>query len=112
SSNRFITLDCLAPQIAACADGDSTLPRRLPGLDMHNLTKLVAQWPTLEELECRYLHLVLNHTGGNRRRAASLLGIDRRTIQRLIARYQLAASPDPENDVEYEETGTKSPDDE
>src|SRR5262249_1451638 len=27
SSNRFITLDCLAPQIAACADGDSTLPR-------------------------------------------------------------------------------------
>ena len=36
--------------------------------------------------------------GGNRRRAAEKLGLDRRTIQRLIARYNLSAAPDEETD--------------
>lgn len=43
----------------------------------------------MEELERRYLKLILSEVHGNRRRAAEVLGLNRRTIQRLIARYDL-----------------------
>ncbi len=49
----------------------------------------------MEELQRRYLQLILEETGWNRRRAAAVLDLDRRTIQRLIARYQLQGAPDP-----------------
>ena len=48
----------------------------------------------MEELERRYLELVLTEVGGNRRRAAAVLGLNRRTIQRLIARHSLFALAD------------------
>lgn len=40
--------------------------------------------PSLEELKERYIHYVLEHTQGNRRRAAALLGIGRRTLYRYL----------------------------
>jgi len=45
---------------------------------------------------------VLTEVGGNRRRAASVLGLNRRTIQRLIARHNLLAldDEDPTSDGE------------
>jgi transcriptional regulator with GAF, ATPase, and Fis domain len=43
----------------------------------------------MDELQRRYLQLVLAETSWNRRRAAAVLQLDRRTIQRLIARYKL-----------------------
>jgi DNA-binding NtrC family response regulator len=43
-------------------------------------------WPTLEELQRRYIERVLDHAGQNKTSAASILGIDRRTIQRLASR--------------------------
>ncbi len=39
-------------------------------------------WPTLAELERRYISHVLERTGGNKTEAASILGVDRRTLQR------------------------------
>jgi two-component system response regulator AtoC len=42
-------------------------------------------WPTLEEVQKRYITRVLEHTGHNKTSAAAILGIDRRTIQRLAA---------------------------
>jgi hypothetical protein len=45
-----------------------------------------SDWPTLEELQRRYIERVLDHTGQNKTSAASILGIDRRTIQRLASR--------------------------
>jgi DNA-binding NtrC family response regulator len=50
---------------------------------------LIADRPTMDELQRRYLQFILDETGWNRRRAAAVLDLDRRTIQRLIARYQL-----------------------
>ena len=47
---------------------------------------LYSDWPTLEELERRYIEKVLEHTGHNKTAAASILGIDRRTIQRLAVK--------------------------
>jgi hypothetical protein len=37
---------------------------------------------TIDELDRAYAQLVLRTTGGNKQRAASLLGVDRRTLQR------------------------------
>jgi hypothetical protein len=48
----------------------------------------------MDELQRRYLQFVLDENGGNRRRAATVLGLDRRTVQRLISRYQLRAQAD------------------
>ena len=40
--------------------------------------------PTLEELELRYIEHVLKLVDGNKRRAAALLGIGRRTLYRRL----------------------------
>jgi len=50
--------------------------------------------PTLQELERRYIELVLHETGGNKKRAAEILGIDRRTLYRTLERD---AGDDPES---------------
>jgi two-component system response regulator HydG len=42
---------------------------------------------TIDELERRYIQRVLTLVGGNKSRAASLLGLDRRTLYRRIDRY-------------------------
>jgi DNA-binding NtrC family response regulator len=46
--------------------------------------------PSLEELEKRYLRHVLAAVGGNRSRAAELLGIDRRTLYRMAERFGIS----------------------
>jgi two-component system response regulator AtoC len=47
------------------------------------------QLMTLEEMEKRYLLRVLRDTGGNKVRAAKILGIDRRTLYRMAERFGL-----------------------
>ncbi|HEY8089077.1 MAG TPA: helix-turn-helix domain-containing protein, partial [Polyangiaceae bacterium] len=42
---------------------------------------------TLEELDRRYVERALEILGGNKSRAADLLGIDRRTLYRRIDRW-------------------------
>jgi len=48
--------------------------------------------PTLEEVKRRYLAHVLAETGGNISRAATILGVDRRSLYRMLRRYGLRAS--------------------
>ena len=43
--------------------------------------------PTVDELERRYLLHVLQVVGGNRSRAAEVMGIDRRTLYRMAERF-------------------------
>jgi transcriptional regulator with GAF, ATPase, and Fis domain len=66
------------------------LPGDLPALagdaGPGNLSAIHSDWPTLEELQRRYIERVLVHTGHNKTSAANILGIDRRTIQRLASR--------------------------
>ncbi len=45
---------------------------------------VVQDRPTLAELERRYAAQVLQETGGNKTRAAEILGIDRKTLYRLL----------------------------
>ncbi|MGM0701242.1 MAG: sigma-54-dependent transcriptional regulator [Pseudomonadota bacterium] len=41
-------------------------------------------WPSLEEVEKRYIQKVLDATGGNKRKTADILGIARRTLYRRL----------------------------
>jgi len=51
--------------------------------------------PSLDEVERRYLAHVLKAVGGNRTRAAEVLGIDRRTLYRMAARFGINWNDEP-----------------
>ena len=88
--NDMITVDCLPPEIAAgnVALSGSAAPR--------NEQTILGDRPTMDELQRRYLQLILDENQGNKRRAAMALGLDRRTVQRLVTRYKLRAAADGE----------------
>jgi two-component system response regulator AtoC len=52
-------------------------------------------WPTLAEAEGVYVARVLAHTGGNKQAAARILNIDRKRVDRIIKRHELAARKSP-----------------
>jgi len=90
STNGLITLDCLPPHIAEINQ------KQTPSTDAP-LRSLASDWPSLEELQRRYLALALEKNHGNRQHTADLLGITRRAIQRLIARYNMSAVNEAES---------------
>jgi two-component system response regulator AtoC len=51
---------------------------------------------TLQELESRHLEAVLRRCGGNRSRAARVLGIERKTLYRKAQRLGIALDPEEE----------------
>jgi DNA-binding NtrC family response regulator len=57
------------------------------------LSLLEGDWPTLSLLSRRYIDRALQHTGGNKTRAADLLGIDRRTLNRIMLRDRTRRPP-------------------
>ncbi|MBS1789402.1 MAG: sigma-54-dependent Fis family transcriptional regulator [Acidobacteria bacterium] len=99
SSNGVITLDCLPPHIVK--DFNDPITNSMTESSLRNLA---SDWPSLEELERRYLQIVLEKVHGNRQHAAELLGTARRTVQRLIARYGLGtdeeSGEESHNDVQ------------
>ncbi len=62
-------------------------------LALPSLNALEADWPTLSVLSRRYIERALQHTRGNKTRAADLLGIDRRTLNRILARERARRVP-------------------
>ena len=56
---------------------------------MDDLAEIFSGLPNIDEMERRYLLHVLEATGGNRKRAAEILGINRKTLYRMAARFQL-----------------------
>ncbi|PWU19537.1 MAG: hypothetical protein C5B49_05605 [Bdellovibrio sp.] len=60
--------------------------------------------PSLEQLERRYIQLVLEKVGGKKDKASQILGINRRTLYRKEREYGLVADPTPNLD------GTDLPD--
>jgi DNA-binding NtrC family response regulator len=53
------------------------------------LNQTNSDWLTLSEMEAKYAAQVLAHTGGNKQAAARLLGIDYKTLTRIIKRHQI-----------------------
>jgi transcriptional regulator with PAS, ATPase and Fis domain len=72
------------------SDGDlideEDLPERLRKAEKIPLSEGLAP---LEEIEKRYIAKVLKETGGNRTRAAKILGIDRKTLYRKVRTGQI-----------------------
>jgi DNA-binding NtrC family response regulator len=70
----------------------SDLPFKGTGPDLHE--RLFADLPSLDEVERRYLLHVIEQVGGNRTRAAEVLGIDRRTLYRMAERFSIDLKED------------------
>ncbi len=72
--------------------GQTILPADLPPnlvSGTNPLEKIMAREASLEDLERDYIAMILRRTRGHQIRAASILGIDRRTLYRKIRRYGL-----------------------
>jgi two-component system response regulator HydG len=86
----------------AIAKGNVALPSDLPaevyGGSQVAPAGIVDDRPTLAELEKRYIAMVLAECGGNKKRAAEKLGIDRRTLYRAIERWGDTADGDDDSD--------------
>jgi DNA-binding NtrC family response regulator len=65
------------------------LPAPLSGSHRTVATGFFRDLPSLDELERQYLLHVIEAVGGNRTRAAQVLGIDRRTLYRMAERFGL-----------------------
>ncbi len=72
--------------------GLADLPRELRGSeDAGRKEDGNGRLPTLEEKECEYIRQVLRETGGNKTRAAEILGIDRVSLWRKIKKFGMSA---------------------
>lgn len=76
-SDHLITIDDLPARITDCVAPASLLVHP-PAVS------LCDDRPTLDELSRRYIRLILAETGGNKSRAAGILGINRRTLYRYL----------------------------
>jgi two-component system response regulator HydG len=57
----------------------------------------VSSLPTLEELEKRYIQLVMEKTGGRKEKASQILGINRRTLYRKEKEYGFSTHEEDED---------------
>jgi len=64
------------------------LPPHIAG-GTNPVERALSKEATLEDLERDYIGMILRRTKGHQIRAASILGIDRRTLYRKIRRYSL-----------------------
>jgi DNA-binding NtrC family response regulator len=67
--------------------GPEQLPEDLRELRVHSYRWQPGSLPTLEAQEGDYIRWVLGQTGGNRTRAAEILGIDRVSLWRKLKKY-------------------------
>lgn len=63
-----------------------------PASSEPQIDPIAQDWPTLDELGRRYTQRVLVHTQGNKTKAAEVLQIDRRTLNRRLARDRRRAA--------------------
>ena len=83
SQGGVITVDDLPPRIQVKQLGDT------PPLSADDLSELFSGLPNLDEIERRYILHVLDATGNNRKRTAEILGINRKTLYRMAARFEI-----------------------
>jgi DNA-binding NtrC family response regulator len=65
------------------------LPRRIRAERKGDLAQTLPSHLPLAELEKMYIQKILEEAGGNKKKAADILGIDRRTLYRMAARFGL-----------------------
>jgi DNA-binding NtrC family response regulator len=74
----------------------------IPLPEMENVETFVGDatrdMPTLEQLEKRYIQIVMGKTGGKKDKAAHILGINRRTLYRKEHEYGLTENENHKNE--------------
>jgi DNA-binding NtrC family response regulator len=93
-----------AAALVAGRQGESpgllVLDLALPELDLQRLREALGESApppeSLDAVERRQIAAMLRHTGGNRRKAAQLLGLARSTLLAKIRRYGLEPGGEPE----------------
>ncbi|HKN83068.1 MAG TPA: sigma-54 dependent transcriptional regulator [Pyrinomonadaceae bacterium] len=83
SQGGVITIEDLPPRIR------SQQSYNTPPLSADDLAELFSGLPNLDEIERRYILHVLEATGNNRKRTAEILGINRKTLYRMAARFEI-----------------------
>lgn len=83
SQGAVITIDDLSERIRLQQSYDT------PPLSADDLAELFSGLPNLDEIERRYILHVLEATGNNRKRTAEILGINRKTLYRMAARFEI-----------------------
>jgi len=81
-----ITIDDLPARIRVQSSPET------PPLSAEELAELFSGLPNLDEIERRYILHVLDATGNNRKRTAEILGINRKTLYRMAARFEIEFS--------------------
>jgi two-component system, NtrC family, response regulator AtoC len=66
--------------------GNKTAPDVSSGAAEASLPPGERKWLSLDEMEAKYVAQVLAHTGGNKQAASRILGIDRKTLTRILNR--------------------------
>jgi DNA-binding NtrC family response regulator len=84
SQRGRITVNDLPSRISLEQSGSGT-----PPLSAEQMADLFSGLPSLDELERRYIIHVLDATGSNRKRTAEILGINRKTLYRMAARFEV-----------------------
>jgi DNA-binding NtrC family response regulator len=76
------------------------LPQKIKeGREVDLITEAQPTTPTLETIEKAYILWVLNQTGWQKSKAASILGIDSSTLYRKIEKYKLNSPAAPAGDM-------------
>jgi predicted RNase H-like HicB family nuclease/transcriptional regulator with XRE-family HTH domain len=70
-------------QTLRVASGDEGRPE-----ETRDVKTLAHDWPSLDVLSLRYIAAVIERSEGNKSRAADALGIDRRTLNRILTRQR------------------------
>ncbi|MEH6685803.1 MAG: sigma-54 dependent transcriptional regulator [Halopseudomonas sabulinigri] len=83
SEGAFIELQNLPERMQSANSENANSPLSDP-LSSLTGTPVLEQLPSLENVQRRYIHQVLEAAGGNKRKAADILGITRRTLYRWI----------------------------
>lgn len=78
----------------------------IPSVDIGNADQFFAgatnDFPSIDQLERRYIELVLEKTAGRKDQAAQILGINRRTLYRKQKEYGLISADAPEDTQDSE----------
>ena len=105
AEGRSVTMEPRGPAAAALLEaggsignGILVLDLALPELDRQRLRAALGEAApapeSLEAVERRQIAAMLRYTGGNRRKAAQLLGLARSTLLAKIRRYELESPGD------------------
>jgi transcriptional regulator with GAF, ATPase, and Fis domain len=100
-----------------CDDGELDVPEtvlsgpRSGARGSDTVPNMFAENLTLEEIKKRYISYLLTTTRGNMLRAAAILDVDRRSLYRMVARYQLGTPAQHRGATAWSKQDGAAPDD-